>query len=139
MDREVKDFLCCMYNIGNNDNIQGIIYLNSLINFASDGKSFCFHWDNIDGMMKHLFSKTKEWIDICNWYSNAVSNTYIRNNNNRVGIWWCVEHKIIKFAEMDSFALFVVAISFVKWKITRKNVFFFKLPIYYMECVDSPW
>jgi len=70
-------------------------------------------------MMKHLFDRTGKWIDMCNWYSDVVSNASIRNNNNKGGIRWDIEDK---FAAIGSFALLVVVISFVKWKMTRENI-----------------
>ena len=63
-------------------------------------------------MIKCLFDGTGEWIDMCDWCSDVVSD--IRNNNDRVGIRWGVEDKIVKFATIDSFAFLVAAISFVK-------------------------
>ena len=57
--------------------------------------------------------------DICN---NVVSNASIQDNNNSVGIKQSVEHKIIKFIEVGSLVFFFIAISFIKWEITRKKL-----------------
>ena len=39
-----------------------------------------------------------------------------------LGFRWGIEDKIVKIVTIGSFALLIIAISFVKWKITRKNV-----------------
>ena len=64
--------------------------------------------------MKHFFGKTGEGINISNRYSNIVSNTIIRNNNDSVGIRKNIEHKIIKFIEVGSLTFFIIAINFIE-------------------------
>jgi len=46
--------------------------------------------------------------------SNVISNTSIRDNNDSVEIKQNIKHKIIKFVEAGSLALFVMAISFIE-------------------------
>jgi len=52
-------------------------------------------------------------MNVSNRCNDIVSNASIRDNNNNVVIKQSDEHKIIKFVEVDSLTLFVVAISFI--------------------------
>ena len=64
--------------------------------------------------MKHFFGKTGEGINISNRYSNIISNTIIRDNNDSVEIRKNIEHKIIKFIKVSSLVLFIIAINFIE-------------------------
>jgi len=53
-------------------------------------------------------------MNVSNRCSNIVSNTIIRDNNDSMGIRKSIEHEIIKFTEMGSLALFIIAINFIE-------------------------
>ena len=64
--------------------------------------------------MKYLFDKTREGINISNKYSNIVTNTIIRDNNDSIRIRKNIKHKIIKFIKISSLIFFIIAINFIK-------------------------
>ena len=50
----VKDFLCSMNGLGNNDNFGYVIFAACLVDTASDGKKFCFSTCDISCMVNRL-------------------------------------------------------------------------------------
>jgi len=73
-------------------------------------------------MMKYLFDRTREWMDI---YTINIAMLFLilvsEMAITELGFRWGIEDKIVKIVTIGSFALLIVAISFVKWKMTRKN------------------
>ena len=53
----VKDFLCSMNGIGNDDNFEYVLFAAYLVDTASDGKKFCFIARDIYCMVNHLCQK----------------------------------------------------------------------------------
>ena len=73
----------CIYN----DNDIGSFWnLDSLVNPTSDGKEFSLSWSDIASVINCLLDIVKIRMDVRNRYSNTVSNTSIRNNDDRFGI-----------------------------------------------------
>ena len=73
----------CIYN----DNDIGSFWnLDSLVNPTSDGKEFSLSWSDIASVINCLLDIVKIRMDVRDRYSNTVSNTSIRNNDDRFGI-----------------------------------------------------
>jgi len=75
-----------MNYIYNDNDMDSFWNLNSLVNFTSDGKEFSLSWSNIDSVINYLLDIVKMRIDMRDIYGNTISNTNIRNNNDRFGI-----------------------------------------------------
>jgi len=78
MEGEIEDVLSQMDRISDNNNMRSIQDLNSLINSTSDSKYFSFGCGDID--------RIGIQVDMCDRYSNIVSDASIKDNNNRIGI-----------------------------------------------------
>ena len=50
----IKDFLCSVNGIGNDDNFGYVIFAACLVDTASDGKKFCFSTRDVSCMVNHL-------------------------------------------------------------------------------------
>ena len=66
--------------------------------------------------------RSNAWKVICHCLIILLLSSFLLDSNDSIEIRWSIEHKIINFTAMGSFVLFVAAISFMKWKTTRKSV-----------------
>jgi len=66
VDQWVKDSLCSIYQVHDNNNIVNVYHLDGLIDTASDSKKFYFCESNIDHIIESFNDRIIVDIDISN-------------------------------------------------------------------------
>ena len=80
----VKDFLCGMYGIGNDDNFGYVLFAVYLVDTTSDGKNFCFSTHDVHCMVNCLCQKVVAYIHVRYRCSNVFFNTSICYDDDHV-------------------------------------------------------
>ena len=76
-----------MYGVSNNNDVFGILNLNSLIYSISNQEQFCFYRCDIYCMMNCFGQNTSTRVNLWNWSSNVLLNASIRDNENSIWIF----------------------------------------------------
>ena len=119
MNCRIKDALSHMNCIYNDNDMSSFWNLDSLVNPISDSKEFGLSWGDIDSVMNCFLDIIKMRMDVRDICGNIVSNTSVRNNDDRFGIQWCIWEDIVKIMKISGFAFFIFAVCSMKRKITN--------------------
>jgi len=77
MDQWVKDSLCSIYQVHDNNYTVNVYYLDDLIDTVSDSKKFYFCESNIDCMIDSFNDRIIVDMDISNWDGHLIFNACI--------------------------------------------------------------
>ena len=122
VDQQIKDSLCGIYWIHDDDNTINVDYLGSLIDTTSDSRKFSLSGSNIDYMMESLDNRIIVDMDMSNQSGYLTFDACIWYYNSYFWISQHLEYEFIKFTNMYFSAFFTFPICKIKIKMTRKYI-----------------
>ena len=103
----IKDFICSVNGISNNDNFEYVLFATYLVNTASDGKKFCFSAHDVYCMVNRLCQRVVVYMHMRYRCSNVFFDAGICYDN---GHMWRRRRLQCQFIEL-LIAFFVVFFS----------------------------